>query len=128
MVAALVAAPFWTKNLLWTPISSIDMKGIARNQFKMEKASFAGTDKNGNPFWMRAETATQEYDDQDKIFLNTVRAQTVRMAEVGKITDNISADKGVYDRTKRRVTLTGNVAVDSSNGDKIRTGEMGIQL
>jgi len=128
MVAALVAAPFFTRNLLWTPISGVDMKGIARNQFKMEKASFAGTDKNGNPFWMRADTATQEYDDQDKVFLNTVRAQTVRITDAGKITDNISANRGIYDRVKRKITLSGNVAVDSSNGDKIRTGEMVIQL
>jgi LPS export ABC transporter protein LptC len=128
MMAALAAAPFFTKNLIWTPISSIDVKAVARNQFKMENASFAGTDKNGEPFMIRADYARQEYADQDKIFLTGVRAKTVRIMKDAKITDTIAAAHGVYEKSVKKITLTGNIRVDSSNGDKIRTEEMVIQL
>lgn len=128
MVVALVSAPFLTRNLLWTPISSIDISGIASNQFKMENASFAGIDKNGQPFEIRAMTAYQEYRDENLVFLTTVRGRVNRMADGNRITDNITATRGVYNKKKSRITLTGDVAIDSSNGDKIRTKEMDIQL
>ena len=124
----MAAAPFFTRNLLWTPISSVDARNVALNQFRMENASFAGIDNNGEPFQVRAATARQEYSDQTKIFLERVNAKTVRIDNGRKITDLISADRGIYDKTLRRITLVGNAAVDSSNGDKLRTKEMEIQL
>ncbi|MDE6478452.1 MAG: hypothetical protein K2L94_04380, partial [Alphaproteobacteria bacterium] len=62
MVAALVAGALFTQQLLWTPITAINMQDIVANQFKMSGAVFAGTDKNGEPFRLRATTARQEYD------------------------------------------------------------------
>ena len=127
-MAALAAAPFFTRNLLWTPISSFDARNVEMNQFRMENASFAGIDKNSEPFQVRADHAHQEYNDQTKIFLERVRANTVRIDNGRRITDIITADRGVYDREMRKITLTGNVKVDSSNGDKLRAKEMEIQL
>ena len=44
MVAALVAGGLFTHQLLWTPISAVNMKDIATNQFKMTYASFSGVE------------------------------------------------------------------------------------
>ena len=128
MVAALVAGALFTKQILWTPISAINMTDIVSNQFKMSGASFVGTDKNGEPFKLRAQTGYQEYDNPDTIFLDTVSGTISRTTNNTKITDNITANRGQYNRTKKTITLTGNVRVDSSNGDRLRTDELVIRL
>ncbi len=128
MVAALVAGSLFTKQLLWTPISAINMTDIVSNQFKMSGASFVGTDENGEPFEIRAKTGYQEYENPDTIFLDTVSGVVRRTSDGTKITDNISAKRGQFNRTQKKIILTGNVRVDSSNGDKVRTQELVIKL
>lgn len=128
MVAALVAGALFTKQILWTPISAINMTDIVSNQFKMSGASFVGTDKNGEPFKLSAQTGYQEYDNPDIIFMDTVSGTIRRTTNNTKITDNITANRGQYNRTKKTITLTGNVRVDSSNGDRLRTDELVIRL
>lgn len=128
MVAALIAGSLFTRQLLWTPISAINMTDIVSNQFKMSNASFSGTDKNGEPFHIHAASGRQEYDKPNVILLNDVSGTTTRMSNGQKITDNITASAGEYDRNNKTITLTDNVRVDSSNGDKIRTDELVIKL
>ena len=128
MVAALVAGALFTKQILWTPISAINMTDIVSNQFKMSGASFVGTDKNGEPFKLSAQTGYQEYDNPDIIFMDTVSGTIRRTTNNTKITDNITANRGQYNRTNKTITLTGNVRVDSSNGDRLRTDELVIRL
>ena len=128
MVAALVAGSLFTKQLLWTPISAINMKEIASNQFKMSGAVFAGTDKNGQPFTLRVATARQEYDNPDIIFVEKISGTNYRISGTEKIKDDIRANRGKYSRKNKTITLLGNVHVDSSNGDKILTDELVIQL
>ena len=128
MIAALVAGTLFTKQLLWTPISAINMTDIVSKQFKMSGASFVGTDKNGEPFKIQAKTGYQEYDNPDTVFMNEVSGNVNRVNNGKKITDNIKARQGKYNRTNRTITLIGDVHVDSSNGDKIRTNELVITL
>ena len=128
MVAALVAGSLFTKQILWTPISAINMTDIVTNQFKISGASFVGTDKNGEPFKLRAKTGYQEYDNPDIIFMNSVSGTFSRKNGGTKITDNITARSGQYNRTEKTITLHGNVHIDSSNGDKLRTDELVIRL
>ncbi|MBO4672128.1 MAG: LPS export ABC transporter periplasmic protein LptC [Alphaproteobacteria bacterium] len=128
MVAALAAGAIFTKQLLWTPISAINMVDIASNQFKMTNANFAGTDKNGNPFTIHAKTGRQEYNKPDIIFLDTVSGTTVRQENGKRVTDYIRANHAEYNQTKRNIKLYGNVHIDSSTGDKIQTTEMVIKL
>ena len=128
MVAALVAGSLFTRQLIWTPIAAVNMNDIVANQFKMTNASFAGTDKNGEPFHIRAVTARQEYDSPDIIYMDTVSGTTVRITSGQKVTDNISAQTGQYDRINRKITLIGNVHVVSSNGDRLNTKELVIRL
>lgn len=128
MVAALIAGSLFTRQLLWTPISAINMTDIVSNQFKMSNASFAGTDKNGEPFQINAATGRQEYNNPDIIFLETVSGKIRRVSDGTVITDDIVADTGQYNRRARTITLIGNVRVDSDNGDKVRTKELVIKL
>lgn len=128
MVAALVAGSLFTKQILWTPISAINMTDIVSNQFKMSGAAFVGTDKNGEPFKIQAKNGYQEYDNPDIIFLDEVSGTISRRTDDAKLVDNIKARSGQYNRVKKTITLTGNVRVDSSNGDKVRTQELVIRL
>lgn len=128
MVAALVAGSLFTKQLLWTPISVINMTDIVTNQFKMSNASFVGTDKNSEPFKLRAQTGYQEYDNPDIVFMDAVSGTISRVSGGTKVIDNIVANKGQYNRKNKTISLTGDVRVDSSNGDKLRTDELVIKL
>lgn len=128
MVAALVAGALFTKQLLWTPITAINMTDIVTNQFKMTGASFVGTDKNGEPFKLRAKVGYQEYDNPDVVFMDSVAGTISRVAGGTRVVDNITANRGQYNRVHKKITLTGNVRVDSSNGDKVRTEELVIRL
>ena len=128
MVAALVAGALFTHQLLWTPISAVNMKDIATNQFKMTDASFSGLDRDGNPFHIKAKTARQEYDKPDIIFLETINGTITRKVDGKPETNNISASTGQYDIKSKRVTLRGNVHLDSTTGDKALTDEMVIKL
>ena len=124
----MVAGSLFTKQLLWTPISVINMTDIVTNQFKMSNASFVGTDKNGEPFKLRAQTGYQEYDNPDIVFMDAVSGTISRASGGVKVIDNIVANKGQYNRKNKTISLTGDVRVDSSNGDKIRTDELVIKL
>ena len=128
MLAALIAGSLFTRQLLWTPISAINMTDIVTNQFKMSNAEFSGTDTNGNPFEIRATSGRQEYNQPNIILLDNVSGTVTRVSNNAKIIDNIAADTGRYDRTQKTITLLQNVRIDSSNGDKIRTDELVIKL
>ena len=128
MIAALVAGSLFTKQILWTPISAINMNDIVANQFKMSNASFVGTDKDGKPFKIHAKIGYQEYENPDIIFMETVSGVITRTSGNETITDNITANTGQYNNVKRTITLLGNVKIDSSNGDRVRTKELVIKL
>ena len=128
MVAALVAGSLFTKQLLWTPISAINMIDVISNQFKMSGASFAGTDKNGDPFKLRATTARQEYQNPDIIYMDQVSGVITRVTNGQKTINNVTARAGEYNRANGSVRLIGNVHVDSSSGDHIITKELVIKL
>ena len=128
MVAALVAGALFTHQLLWSPISAINMNDIATNQFKMTGASFAGIDRDGNPFKIRATSARQEYDKPDVVFLDNVSGTITRDVNGKSETTDISARSGRYSIPNRTITLNGNVRVNSTTNDKILTDELVIRL
>ena len=70
MVAVLVAASLFTKQILWTPIKAVNMKDVVSNQFKMTNASFVGTDKDNNPFKIQGITGYQKYNNPNIVFLH----------------------------------------------------------
>ena len=127
-LAALVCGALFTRQLLWTPITAVNMMDIVSNQFKMSGASFAGIDKNGQPFKLRAAVGRQEYDKPDIIYMETVSGTINRVSDGVVITDNIKAKNGEYDSTQQTVRLIGDVSVISSNGDRVYTKELVIRL
>lgn len=128
MVAALVAGALFTRQLLWTPITAIDMKDIATNQFKMTDANFSGLDRDGNPFHIHAQVARQEYDQPDIVFMDTIRGNITRRVDGKPERNDVSANRGKYEIKLKRVTLSGNVKMKSSTGDVAMTDEMVIKL
>ena len=128
LIAVLIAGSMISKNLRWLPISGINMSDVMNNQFKMENPSFSGMDKDGNPFSVKADSAHQEYEAQDLVFLTNIHAKVSRIDKGKKITDNITAKSGKYDKNQKNITLVGNVRVDSSNGDRLLTDELVIKL
>jgi hypothetical protein len=128
MIAALVAGSLFTKQLLWTPISAINMNDIVANQFKMSNASFVGIDKDGKPFKIQEKIGYQENENPDIIFMETISGTINRTSGEETITDNITAKTGQYNNVKRTITLLGDVKIDSSNGDRVRTKELVIKL
>lgn len=128
MVAVLVAASIFTKQILWTPISAINMKDIVSNQFKMTNAYFVGQDKDNNPFKLHVETGRQTYDEPDIIYLEKPSGTITRTTSKGKVVQKISSKTGEYNRNTKVLTLRGHVRMDSSDGDKILTEEMVIEL
>lgn len=128
MIAVLIAASLFTKQILWTPITAINMRDVVSNQFKMTNAYFTGTDKNNNPFKIHAESGRQEYNRPDIIFLEKPSGTITRMSENKKIVDTISANSGQFNHKEKVLTLLGKVRVHSSNGDKIETEKLVIKL
>ena len=128
MVIVLVTAPLFTKQILWTPITAINMKDMVSNQFRMTNASFVGTDKNNNPFKIHAQSGYQKYNNPDIVFLEKPSGTIVRSTDQGKITDNVSANRGQFNHREKVLTLFENVRVDSSNGDKFLTEKLVVKL
>lgn len=128
MVAVLVAAPFFTKQILWTPIKAINMANVVTNQFTMTNATFVGTDKDKNPYKIHAKSGHQKYNNQDVVFLEEPSGTITRTTPDGKITDKITAKRGTFNHKEKVLKLYGHVRVDSSNGDKMLTDELVVKL
>lgn len=128
MVAALVAGALFTRQLLWSPISAINMTDVISNQFKMSGAVFQGTDSNGEPFKITAATGRQEYDKPDIIFLEKISGYTTQIQNGKKIVYNFSANTGEYNRTKKTIKMIGNVRIKSNDGNELQTKELVVRI
>jgi hypothetical protein len=128
MVAALVAGALFTKQLLWSPISSINMRDVISNQFKMSGASFTGIDKNGEPFKITAATGRQEYDKPDVIYLDTVAGYTTQQKNGKKTKITFSAARGEFNRAKKTIKLIHNVRIKSGNEQEVQTEELVVRI
>ena len=121
MVAVLAAAPMFTKQILWTPIKTVNIQDIDANQFKITNAKFVGTDKEGNPFDIKAKIGYQKFGQPDIIYLESPNGVITRSTDKGKVVDNISAIRGTFNHKEKVLTLYNNVRVNSSDGNKILT-------
>lgn len=128
MVALLVAGSLFTKQLLWSPITAINLGDMATNQFKMSGASFSGFDENGEPFKINAKTGRQRYDNPDVIYLDVVSGYTIREKNGKKNKYDISANRGEFNRAKKTIRLLGNVRIKSSDGSDAATNEVTVRL
>lgn len=128
MVAALVAGALFTKQLLWSPISAINMHDVISNQFKMSGASFTGVDTDGEPFQITAQTGRQEYNNPDVIYLDHVAGYTVKPRNGKKTKITFSANMGEFNHVTKTIKLIGNVRIKSGNEQDIQTQELVVQI
>lgn len=128
MIAALIAGAFFTKQLLWSPITAINMNDVITNQFKMSGATFYGTDQNGGPFKIMAETGRQEFDNPDTIFLEHVSGYMTAIENGKPNIHNFSANSAEYNRNEKKVRLIGNVKIKSDDGEVYETKELVIEI
>lgn len=128
MVATIVAGIFFTKQLVWTPLSFVDLGEIMNNQLTITEASFAGLDKNKEPFNVKIAKAYKENNNSDVLFIENIEGNVVRFNKDKKINSKITALKGKYLIKEKKLIFFGDVNVISSNGDKLFTKELIIKL
>lgn len=128
MIATIVAGIFFTKQLIWTPISFVDIGEIMNNELTITEASFAGLDKNKEPFSVKIAKAYKEKDNSDILFIENIEGNVVRFDKDKKIENKIKASKGKYLIKEKKLIFLGDVSVVSSNGDKLFTKELIIKL
>ena len=128
MIAALVATSLFTKQLLWSPITAINITDVVSNQFKMSGASFSGIDSNGEPFKINARSGYQEYNKSDIIFLEGVSGNVTQIQDGKKTVHKYSSKKGEFNRTNKTIKLIGNVRILSDTGNDIQTNELVIKI
>ncbi len=128
MIGALISGAIFTKQILWTPISVINMADVVSNQFKISDAHFSGTDQNGEPFELYAVWAKQEYNEPDIVQAYEINGTFIRIDNDKKITDKIKSDWAEYNKKTKKIKFYDNVNVKSDNGDTIITDELIIQM
>ncbi len=129
MIAALVAGALFTHQLLWTPISIINMTDVIQNQFKMSSASLVGTDSKGNPFKITAASGRLEYEQPDIVILEKISGYTTQIQNGKKDILNFSANSGKYNVKTKVLQLTENVSIISKNDNhELQTPELIIRL
>ncbi len=128
MVATIVAGIFFTKQIVWTPLSFVDLGEIMNNQLTITEASFAGLDKNKEPFNVKIAKAYKENNNSDILFIENIEGNVVRFNKDKKINSKITALKGKYLIKEKKLIFFGDVNVISNNGDKLFTKELIIKL
>ncbi|MBP5485712.1 MAG: LPS export ABC transporter periplasmic protein LptC [Alphaproteobacteria bacterium] len=129
MIAALVAGALFTRQLLWTPISIINMTDVIQNQFKMSGASIAGIDSKGDPFKITAKSGRLEYNRPNIVIFEKISGHTTQMQNGKKDVLTFSANGGEYNIKTKVLQLLGNVNIISKNdGHNMQTQELVIRL
>ena len=128
MVAVLVAASLFTKQILWTPISAINIGDMANNEFKITNANFVGIDKDNHPFNVHAVSGLKKYKKPDIIFLEKPSGSVKIQKGKDVVEEKFSADNGKYNIKENTFTLTGHVVTESSDGEKRNINEMVIKV
>ena len=81
------------------------MKDVVSNQFKMTNASFAGMDKDNNPYKIHANTGYKKYDKPNIVFLEKPSGTIARTTQGKKITDKVSAARGQFNLKTKELNL-----------------------
>lgn len=100
-------------------------KGMDGDAVIMTKARFVGSDKNDEPFEVRADRARQDPNDNSLIELSNVDAKLTLKEGT---TLHLGATTGVLDTKNRLLDLVGPVTFTSSDGYELRTAEARADL
>jgi len=85
---------------------------------QMVNARFTGTDSNGRPFTVTADTAAQQKKISDLLDMAFPKADMTMKSGAWVA---MSAEKGVYDRKSEKLNLTDNVTVFHDSGYEFKT-------
>ncbi|MEY8881507.1 LPS export ABC transporter periplasmic protein LptC [Donghicola sp. XS_ASV15] len=100
------------------PFADIDLEERLREQ-RLSKPNYATTTEDGSALTIVAESAAPVLDGDGGTAENIV----ARLKRTDGTTIDMSSDSGRIEGTKT-LTLTGNVAIDTSDGYKLRSDEM----
>ena len=106
-------------TLSFTDVSHFD------DQLRMQSLRFEGTDTNGRPFVVTADSASQATEGTSGIKLNVVAASVTLGKDVWL---NLEANRGVFDDHKQLLTLTGEVSLYSSLGYEVHGSDVLLDL
>jgi lipopolysaccharide export system protein LptC len=109
---------FYSYILPSAPIDvDADSASISEGKLVMANPKLEGFTKNNQPYSMTAERAVQEFDEQGVVNLEGISAKMP--VEAGNWAE-VTADRGVYDRTKHTIELNTNVVVTTTDGMSAR--------
>lgn len=91
----------------------------------MEKPRYVGQTENSEPYEVVASTAVVDPDAPDKILLDGLDA---RLERGGTRDVRLLASSGIYDRSSRRLDLSGKVELQTGDGYRFETSEANIRL
>ena len=92
---------------------------------QMVNARFTGTDSNGRPFTVTADTAAQQKKIPDFLDMAFPKADMTMKSGAWVA---MSAEKGVYDRKSEKLNLTDNVTVFHDSGYEFKTSTAIVDL
>ena len=92
---------------------------------QMVNARFTGTDSNGRPFTVTADTAAQQKKIPDFLDMAFPKADMTMKSGAWVA---LSAEKGVYDRKTEKLKLTDNVTVFHDSGYEFKTSTATVDL
>ena len=124
----LAVSPFVFRNMAWSILDAVDIEALRQNNMSIANLKMNGTDKNGEPFAITTRAAFQKFSQPNIIYFEAPVAQVVRAQNGKKIKDKISAQMGKLLKNERRVVLSDDVRVESSDGTTARANEMEIDL
>jgi hypothetical protein len=124
----LLSSPFIFKNITWAILDAIDISGIEQNNLSVTNLKLNGTDKNGDPFSIRATNALQKFSEPNATYLTNPVANTVRIKNGVKIRDKITAKRGKFLNDRQVMILSDNVRIKSSDGTSASANEIRINL
>lgn len=99
--------------------------GTIANDLAMVKPRLNGTDSDGNPFVVTADSAVQDGKSSRRAVLNNVEAD-MTLKNGGWL--NANAKRGLLDANKKTVALSGDIAVFSDSGYEIHTTSAHVDL
>ena len=119
----LAAAPFAHKSEVSFVLDKkqVDMAG---ERLKVTEALYRGEDAKGQPFSLRAGSALQKSSREPIVQLNDLEAR-LQMENGGAL---VTAQKGLYDIAKDKVTVDGPIRFESENGYRLVTRDVDILL
>ncbi len=98
---------------------------VSEGKLVMANPKLEGFTKDNQPYSMTAERAVQEFDEEGVVNLEGISAKMP--VEAGNWAE-VTAERGVYDRTKHTIQLNTNVVVTTTDGMSARLNTAFLEI